>query len=224
MSITTPLRILIVDDHSIVRVGLRELIEAVPDMLVVAEADSLERAITALRAHAIDLILLDLALGREDGSLLLKELPALEPRPKVLVVSMQDDAVYANHLIGLGANGFVRKGVDSVEIVQAIHTVIGGQVWLSERVSSQPGLPPAGTAPVVESLTARERQVLDGVGRGESSKEIAQRLGLSAQTVDVYRFKIRQKLGVEDPGDLRRFAIALGNSVGAATGGESGES
>lgn len=215
---TQPIRILLVEDHEIVRVGVRELIEAVPALQVGAEAATLAEALRALRQETFDLVLLDLALGRDDGSLLLKELPLIcDPQPKVLVLSMQDDAVYANHLVGLGASGFVRKGVDAGEILSAIRAVLGGQVWMSERVIAQRAPAAASASAPVDRLTARERQVLDGVGRGESSKEIALRLGLSAQTVDVYRFKIRQKLGVEDPGDLRRFAIALG---GAAFGDE----
>ncbi len=206
-------RILLIEDHEIVRVGLRELIDEVPGLKVAAEAATLAEALTALRSTTFELVLLDLALGREDGSQLLRELPLLSRPPRVLVLSMHDDAVYAQHLIGLGASGFVRKGVDAEEILRAIQSVMDGQVWMSERANTaRPPAEVSSSAPV-DRLTPRERQVLDGVGRGESSKEIAGRLGLSAQTVDVYRFKIRQKLGVEDPGDLRRFAIALGAAM-----------
>jgi two-component system, NarL family, nitrate/nitrite response regulator NarL len=208
MSDTT--RILLIEDHEIVRVGLRELIDEEPGLKVAAEAATLPEALVALRNGTFDLVILDLALGRDDGSQLLRELPLLGHQPRVLVLSMHDDAVYAQHLIGLGASGFVRKGVDAEEILRAIHGVMKGQIWMSERANTaRPAAEATSSAPIGR-LTPRERQVLDGVGRGESSKEIAGRLGLSAQTVDVYRFKIRQKLGVEDPGDLRRFAIALG--------------
>jgi two-component system, NarL family, nitrate/nitrite response regulator NarL len=210
---TDDTRILLVEDHEIVRVGLRELIDGVPGLRVAAEAATLAEALAALRASTFEVMILDLALGREDGSQILRELPHLRQPPRVLVLSMHDDAVYAKHLIGLGASGFVRKGVDAEEILLAIRAVLGGKLWMSERAhTSRPAVEVDTSAPV-ERLTPRERQVLDGVGRGESSKEIAGRLGLSAQTVDVYRFKIRQKLGVEDPGDLRRFAIALGSGA-----------
>lgn len=206
-------RILLVEDHEIVRVGLRELIDGVPGLKVAAEAATVAEALAALRGATFEGMVLDLALGREDGSQILRELPHFGQPPRVLVLSMHDDAVYAKHLIGLGASGFVRKGVDAEEILQAIRCVMSGKQWMSERAhTSRPASTVDSSAPV-ERLTARERQVLDGVGRGESSKEIAGRLGLSAQTVDVYRFKIRQKLGVEDPGDLRRFAIALGSGA-----------
>ena len=211
----TPARILLVEDHEIVRVGLRELVDSADDLKVCGEAATLAQAMRALGEQAFDLVLLDLSLGRDDGSVLLRELPGLAHRPRVLVLSMHDDAVYGNHLIGLGAHGFVRKGVDGDEILRAIRTVLAGELWLSPRAHAAHGA--GGPCAPVQRLTSRERQVLEGVGRGESSKEIAGRLGLSAQTVDVYRFKIRQKLGVEDPGDLRQFAIAL-NSGGSDSG------
>ena len=209
-----PARILLVEDHEIVRVGLRELIDGVADLTVAGEAATLADALDAVLNVPFDLVLLDLTLGREDGTALLRELPRLARPPRVLVLSMHDDGVYGKHLVGLGAQGFVRKGVDGAEILRAIRAVLEGEIWLSEhaRAGCVAPRPQAGSA-LVDRLTMRERQVLDGVGRGESSKEIAGRLGLSAQTVDVYRFKIRQKLGVEDPGDLRQFAIAISHGT-----------
>lgn len=205
-------RILLVEDHEIVRVGLRELLDNAPGLSVAAEAGTVAEALRALDEHRFDLMLLDLSLGRDDGSVLLRELPRLASPPLVLVLSMHDDAVYGNHLVGLGARGFVRKGVDGEVILAAIRSVLAGDVWLSHRALG--GSATGAEAAPIDRLTLRERQVLDGLGRGESSKEIAVRLGLSAQTVDVYRFKIRQKLGVEDPGDLRQFAVALNAVAG----------
>jgi len=207
-------RVLLVEDHEIVRVGLRELIDASHDLRVCGEAATLPDAVRAIEHDWYDLVLLDLSLGRDDGSVLLRELPRLARPPHVLVLSMHDDAVYGSHLVGLGARGFVRKGVDGQEILRAMRAVLSGELWLSSRALANNVAPAAhGRSAPLQRLTSRERQVLEGVGRGESSKEIACRLGLSAQTVDVYRFKIRQKLGVEHPGDLRQFAIAL-NSGG----------
>ena len=217
-----PARILLVEDHEIVRVGLRELVDSAPDLKVCGEVATLSAAIRAVSQERFDLVLLDLSLGREDGSILLRELPRLAQPPRVLVLSMHDDAVYGSHLVGLGARGFVRKGVDGNEILRAIRAVLAGEIWLSPRAQSSSVTPDTNCqSPPVDRLTSRERQVLEGVGRGESSKEIAGRLGLSAQTVDVYRFKIRQKLGVEDPGDLRQFAIALHSGTAEPTESDS---
>ncbi len=214
-----PARVLLVEDHEIVRMALRELINETLDLRVVAEADSLAQANQALQTQPLDLILLDLTLGQEDGAVLLQQLAHYIPAPRVLILSMHDDAALGSHLVGLGARGFIRKGAGASEILRASRAVLNGEIVLSSR-AAQPAIavaPGPRTSPV-DSLTARERLVLEGVGRGESSKEIATQLGVSAQTIDVYRFKIRQKLGVENPSDLRQFALALAHTAKSSSG------
>ena len=192
-------RILLIEDHEIVRVGLRELIDEVPGLKVAAEAATLAEALTALRSTTFELVLLDLALGREDGSQLLRELPLLSRPPRVLVLSMHDDAVYAQHLIGLGASGFVRKGVDAEEILRAIQSVMDGQVWMSERANT--ARPPAevnSSAPV-DRLTPRERQVLElrfGLldGKDHTLEEVSRYFNVTRERIRQIEAKALRKL------------------------------
>jgi DNA-binding NarL/FixJ family response regulator len=214
ISTVDKIRVLIVDDHPLMREGLQQLISAEPDMLVcgdAADAVGAKQAATALRP---DVVVLDLTLGSDDGIALVQELRALVPELKILVVSMHDEALYAERLIALGARGYVMKQEPAEVFIGALRRVALGDHHISAalatrlygRLARQRGTPATGHA-AADGLTEREREVLRAIARGCSTQEIAAELGMSAKTVDSHRRNIREKLGLGSAGDLVRYAV-----------------
>ncbi len=214
-------RVLIVDDHPLVREGLYELVTGEPDMAVCGEAADAAGALEAVQRLAPDVVVLDLTLGDDDGIALLQDLRARVPDLKVLVVSMHDEALYAGRLLSLGARGYVMKQESADVFVAALRRVASGEHHVSPalatrlygRLARQRPEAPAARA-TGDGLTDREREVLRAVARGLSTQEIAQALGVSAKTVDSHRRNIREKLGLGSAGDLVRYAVQWESSGG----------
>ncbi len=207
------IRVLIVDDHPLMREGLRELIGAEPDMEVCGDAGDAAGALASVADSRPDVVVLDLTLGSDDGIALVQQLRDRVPELRILVVSMHDEALYAERLLALGARGYVMKQEPAEVFVGALRRVAHGEHHVSPalatrlygRLARHRGAP-AATAPS-DGLTDREREVLRAVARGQSTQEIAAQLGMSAKTVDSHRRNIREKLGLVSAGDLVRYAV-----------------
>lgn len=192
-------RLMLVDDHPLVRDGLRVRLEAVPGFEVVAEADSADAALAAARRAAPDLVLMDVGMKGVNGIEATRRLCAALPALRVLILSMHDNPEYVREAIDAGARGYLLKDRPAEEIVDAIRSVMAGQPFLAAGV----GAPP--TAGAV--LTPREREVLALIAEGLSSREIGERLAMGVRTVETHRTNLRRKLNLGSPAALVRYAI-----------------
>ncbi|MBK8763486.1 MAG: response regulator transcription factor [Burkholderiaceae bacterium] len=201
----------LVDDHVIVREGMRALFEAA-GFDVVGEAGDVAIAAADIARLVPDVVLLDLLLGEHSGMDLLRVLQQNKSRSRVIVQTMAEQARYISEAVKLGAAGYVLKGSDGAEVVRAIHDVLEGRRHFSgpvaERLVDSIGAPQHANA--LATLSARERQILELVVRGNSSATIGASLALSPKTVDTYRSRLMAKLSVRDLASLVRLAVREG--------------
>jgi DNA-binding NarL/FixJ family response regulator len=203
-------KILVVDDHPIIREGLRGIIEQEQDLEVCGEVEQATKVLSAIKACAPDVIILDLSLGKSSGLELLKDLSVHYPRIPVLVLSMHDESLYANRALRAGARGYLMKDESSERLLTAIRRILAGHVFVSENVitrivsnlreSNQEFQP-------IDRLSDRELQVFDLMGQGISTANIAEQMHLSLKTVQAYIVRAKEKFGVERMHDLLREAI-----------------
>jgi DNA-binding NarL/FixJ family response regulator len=208
----TKKRVLLVDDHPMMRAGLAQLINKQPDMEVCAEAGSPPEAIAAAGKASPDLVLTDLTMPGRGGLEFIKDLLAVHAETPILVISMHDEAIYAERCLRAGARGYIMKESGSENLLDALRKVLAGQVYvsskMSERILSNISTPrPRGSSSPIEKLTDREFEVFQLVGRGKSTRDIAKELSLSPKTVDVHRAHIREKLGLDGGATLIRHAV-----------------
>jgi DNA-binding NarL/FixJ family response regulator len=205
-------RVLVVDDHPVVRLGIRQMIASEPSLAVCGEASSAEEALRACRASDVDLALVDLSLGAASGLELIKQLHEEHPTLQILVLSMHDESLFAQRALRAGARGYLQKHEAIDGLVQAIHQVLSGKVYVSDSVAQQVLAGLRGTTPTptdqLATLTDREIQVLERVGRGSSTAEIARDLGVSIKTIETYRSNIKAKLNLKSALDLVRYATS----------------
>ncbi len=219
-------KVLIVDDHPIVRQGLRRLIETEPDLDVCGDVATESQARQAIRDLHPDVVIVDLLLQEGDGMELVRDVSAHHPELPMLVLSMHDEATYAQRLIAEGASGYIMKQEASEQLLTALRTVLRGQRYVSEQLAaSLRGRAQGGATQdvsadgdsmprdPVERLSNRELQVLNLVGRGVSSRNIAADLGLSVKTVESHRQSIKRKLTLDTNTQLMQFAINWFNSM-----------
>jgi DNA-binding NarL/FixJ family response regulator len=205
-------RVVIVDDHPFVREGLKQILAGQKDFMLVAEASSIADARLMISSQAPDVAVVDLALGPDDGSELVRWIRATHPDVRVLVLSMQDEALYAEGLLRLGVSGYVMKNVASTDFLVALRKVARGQrhvsASMSERLLSQlaRGRTPGKQEDPVSALTERELEVFHLIGAGIRTREISQRLNLSMKTVDAHRRHMREKLNLRSTSELIRYA------------------
>jgi DNA-binding NarL/FixJ family response regulator len=211
----TKIRVLLVDDHQIVREGLRALLAGAPDMEVVGEAADGRDAIDVAAKLRPDVVVMDLSLKGLHGEGAIRELRKRLPELRVMVLSMYGSPDYVRPAVRAGAAGYLVKGSGISEFVDALRAVASGQTFFSpdvrvvaEAARNEPA--PAIERTPLEELTAREREVLQLVALGQTNREIAQTLGLSAKTVDGHRTRIMAKLDLHDAASLTRFAIRHG--------------
>jgi DNA-binding NarL/FixJ family response regulator len=205
-------KILLVDDHPLMRAGLAQLIDRQPDMAVCGEAGGPAAAMQELGRTEPDLILTDITMPGRSGFEFIKDLIAEKPKRLILVVSMHDEVIYAERTLRAGARGYVMKEAGGEKLLAAIRQVLGGQIYLSERMSGRvlenlSARKPRGSASPIERLTDREFQVFQLVGLGKSTRDIAGQLHLSPKTVDVHRGHIKEKLQLGDATALVRHAV-----------------
>jgi DNA-binding NarL/FixJ family response regulator len=214
-------RILIVDDHPMMRQGLAQLIDNEPDLKVVAEADTGGQGLDIVVQQKLDLAVLDISLPDRNGLELVKDIRSVKPELPVLVISMHDEALYAERVLRAGARGYIMKQEGGNKLLQAIRQVLTGQIYVSEKMSARiletfSGRQSEKSTSPVARLSDREFEVFQLIGQGKGTKEIAQHLNLSVKTVEVHRAKIKEKLSLQTATDLVRYAVRWTESQGAA--------
>ncbi len=208
MSSETPVRVLVVDDHTIVRQGLVALLSTVPDLEVVADCGSGLKAISIALDKSPDVVLLDLSLPDLNGVDVIHELASSLPSAKVVVLTMHADSAHARPALRAGAAGYLIKGSDIGDLITAIRKAVQGETHLSPVVASM--LVDSPGSGLGEQLSPREEEVLRLVAQGKTSREVGQLLEISPRTVDNHRRNIMEKLGVNDVVSLTRAAIKAG--------------
>ena len=211
-TLSNPLRILIVDDHPVVRLGLRQVITAEPDLSICCEAETAEAALELVRHDPPDLAIVDLSLGTVNGLELIKQFHDLFPTVPVLVLSMHDEALFAERALMAGARGYIMKQEAIGGLIGAIRQVVAGRIYVSGRVSQEVlqrlGQGAMGQGARIGTLTNRELEVLEQIGRGLATAEIADRLRVSVKTIETYRSNIKAKLNLKDANELIRYATS----------------
>ena len=211
----TPVRILLADDHALVRRGVRLILDNEPDLTVVGEAGDGAEAITVARAERPDLAILDIAMPRLTGLQAARELSRLMPDLRILILTMYDNEQYFFEALKAGASGYVLKSVADRDLVEACRAAVRGEPFLYpgavaslirnylDRVRDGESIP-------AKAITDREEEILKLVAEGNSSKEIADLLFISVKTVERHRANLLQKLGLKDRLELTRYAIRAG--------------
>lgn len=205
-------KILLVDDHPMMRAGLAQLINRQPDMTVCAEAGQPVEVFGLISQTRPDLVLTDLTMPGRSGLEFIKDLVALQPDLSILVISMHDEGIYAERCLRAGAHGYIMKESGSENLLMALRRVLSGQTYVSPGVSESilgnlSARKPRGSDSPIQALSDREFEVFQLVGQGKSTREIAGQLHLSPKTVDVHRGHIREKLGLKDVTALVRYAV-----------------
>lgn len=206
------IRTVIVDDHAVVRSGLRLVLESEGDIEVVAEAADARNAVFEARAHHPDVILLDVVMPGRSGIEAIPDLLEESPESKILVLSMQDDPAYVREAFGAGASGYVLKEAADAEVVAAVREVAGGERYVHPALGARLVVAEAEERVRAEEdpLSEREHEILRLLALGHTNQEIASQLYLSVRTVETHRAHIMQKLRISTRAELVRYALEQG--------------
>jgi two-component system, NarL family, response regulator NreC len=206
------IRVLIVDDHAVVRAGLRLLLDAETDIETVGEAGDAREAIFEARSTKPDVVLMDVVLGGKSGIEVTPELLHEQPEAKVLILSMQDDPRYVREAFAAGACGYVLKEAADAELVSAVREVARGGSYVDPALGARMAAADAAATQAAEEdpLSDREREVLRLLALGHTNQEIAQMLYISVRTAETHRAHIMRKLGLDTRAELVRYALAHG--------------
>ena len=212
-------RLLIIDDHPMMRNGLVQLIDSEGDLKVSAQADNAGQAIDLVVKQKFDLVLCDISLPDKNGLELIKDIRALQPELPILVVSMHDEMIYAERVLRAGGRGYIMKQEGGEKFIRAIRQVLAGQIFVSDKMSSRILEIFSGAAKKTEDspvsrLSDREFEVFQHIGHGKGTRDIAELLHLSVKTVEVHRANIKEKLKLQTATELVRFAIRWADSEG----------
>jgi DNA-binding NarL/FixJ family response regulator len=206
----SPARVLVVDDHPIVRLGIRQMIGAEPRLSICGEAETAGAALEFVKETSPDLAIVDLSLQEGNGLELVRALHDRDPELLMLVLSMHDESLFAERALRAGARGYIMKQEAIGGLVLAMQEILAGRLYVSKHVSQTllqrcgTDAPPHGGR--LGQLTDRELEVFELIGRGQSTATIADRLGVSVKTIETYRSNIKTKLELKDAADLIRFA------------------
>ena len=205
-------RVIIVDDHPLFRDRLSQLINHELDMEVCGESETAEQAIQLIRSLTPDLVIVDITLKGSSGLELIKGIRALSIGIPVLVLSMHDESLYAERALRAGATGYITKNQAADEVLAAIRRVLTGEIYLSDKMTSVflRSLTTTGAKSMprpVDRLADRELEVLELIGRGNTTRQIADKLQLGPATVDTYRARIKEKMNLRNATELQHFAI-----------------
>lgn len=207
----TGISVLLVDDHPIVRQGYRRVLESQGDLHVVAEADSAADAYVAFKAHDPDVVVLDISMPGASGLEAIRNIRARNPRARILVFTMHNEAVLVKAAFGAGASGFVTKSSEPSAVVNAIRSVARGERAMSDdiaRILAEESLSPTGSA--LDQLGEREIEILRQFAGGATTEQIAAHLHLSVKTVQNYHYQIKTKTGARTDAQLVRLAASCG--------------
>jgi DNA-binding NarL/FixJ family response regulator len=210
-------KILIVDDHAMIRQGLISLIDDQPDLAACGQAEDAPEALKAISETKPDVVILDISLKSSNGIELMKSIKYQYPKLLVLILSMHNEELYAERALRAGAMGYIMKSEASEELLTAIHQILSGQIYMSEKVSKKLlrklalGRTEITQSPI-ESLSDRELEVFHLIGQGFGTSQIAEHLHLSVKTIETYRTHIKDKLDLENANTLRQYAIEWHNS------------
>jgi DNA-binding NarL/FixJ family response regulator len=210
-----PVRIVLADDHEMLRAGLKELLEKEPDFKVVAQAGDGEDLLEKLRTVKADCVVLDLSMPNMDGLMTLKEIRRRFPKIKSLILTMQKDAEHFKHAMALGAKGYLLKDSAFDQLVLAVKMIMKGKTFMSPAISNLIAEQlvrsiEEGDSPSLEILTPREKEILCCIAQGQANKNIAGRLGISIRTVETHRSHLIHKLGLKTAAALVKYALAKG--------------
>lgn len=208
-----PIRVIVADDHAIVRTGIRHVLENEPGFEVVGEAATGAEAIELARTLAPDVAVLDISMPGESGLQVTQALRRIAPETRVLILSMHDNTEYVLEGVRAGAHGYILKDTAATELRGAIHAVRRGESYFSPPIARRLTAVVRGITEeedLLGQLTARERQVLVGVAQGRTNREIATELGISHRTVETHRESLMRKLGIRTVAGLTRVALEAG--------------
>lgn len=204
------LRVLVVDDHTLVRAGIRSLIEHVPDVESVSEASSGAQAIELIASLAPDVVVMDIGMKGMNGLDATAQIKDGFPDVQVIILSMFSSEEHVMQALRAGASGYLVKDAATSELTVALQSVARGEVYLSPPISKQivdAYMSRIGSGGLVETLTPRQREILVLIAEGSSTKEIARQLDLSPKTVETHRAQLMERLGIHDLAGLTRFAV-----------------
>ena len=206
------IRVVVADDHTIVREGLKQILAAADDLEVVGEASDGHEAMERVRALDFDLLLLDMSMPGKSGIEVIKQVHAEKPKVKILVLSMHEEQQYAVRAIRAGASGYLTKESAARQLVDAIRKIAAGGAFISAEVAQQLalGAMPGATGPLHAALSDREYQVFMLIAEGKSISDIAEQLNLSVKTVSTHKANVLQKMNMTTTGELIRYAITNG--------------
>ncbi len=209
----TPIRVLIADDHALVRAGIRALVERIDGVVVVGEAGKGSEALELVRQFCPDLILLDITMPDGNGFEVLDQVTKLYPEIKVIVLTVHEAGEYAIRAIREGAAGYLPKSAASTELEEAIRTVVSGKRYISPETAQNTIIEQGRGATkrdLLATLSPRQREVLRLIAEGRTTKQIAQELEISVKTVETHRAQLMERLGIHDVAGLVRYAIIVG--------------
>ena len=211
------IKILVVDDHPIVRQGLAQLIDHESDLVVSGQAQDAHEAMLLIKEAEPDFVIVDISLKETSGMELIKDIRAAYPNLCILALSMHDESLYAERALRAGARGYVMKSEATGKVVDAIRKIMGGRIYVSDGVAAKMmnkivgGGPNVGVS-AIERLSDRELEVFSLIGQGYGTRKIAERLHLSIKTIETYRAHIKDKLSLTDATELLQYAIRWCNS------------
>jgi len=220
-----PIRILLADDHVLMRAGITALLQRIPDLTVVAEADDGRAALQLIATHHPDIAMLDISMPELNGLEVAERVAREFPAVRVIILSMHATSDYVLRAMRVGASGYLLKGARLAELELAITSVARGETYLSPAAAKHviggyrdqaSGAAPAADAQSAERLTARQREILQLIAEGKTTKEIALALTLSAKTVEMHRAQLMERLDIHDVAGLVRYALRTGIISGDA--------
>ena len=211
-----PIRVLLADDHKLIRAGLRLVVDQQPDLSVVGEADDGRQAVELAKSLKPNVVVMDIGMPNLNGIEAARQIRAIRPNAAVVMLSMHSDEGYVLRALGAGARAYLLKDSATTDLVQAIHAVVEGKLFFSPAVSKvllqdyMRKLQRSGAEDSYDLLSPREREVLQLVAEGKSNKEVSSLLNLSVYTVETHRAKIMQKLNLKGVPELILYAVRKG--------------
>ena len=210
-------KVLIVDDHPIIRQGLTELINQETDLTVCGEAEEAHQAMKAIKELKPDVVIVDISLKETSGMELIKDINVQYPNLAILALSMHDESLYAERSLRAGAKGYIMKAEATEKVITAIRKILSGDIYLSDAMAAKlihklvGGRTEVGTS-AIDRLSDRELEVFHLIGQGHGTRQIAEKLHLSIKTIETYRAHIKEKLNLANANELLKDAIAWINS------------